>query len=443
MRNSDEINPSEEIDIENIMTQIRERVQEKKETGIYSTEELDRIEFEKKGYLPGFQDDVDEHLSALNSIWNTTEDIRIISHRPIVGKFIVWTKKLLWKLTTPYTKLIFSKQIEFNSDVVRMLNSFAPQMRDHLRDLRDKTIDLNRDLNEKFENLILIYTDLVKKHNELFKKYEELWNYAFLQNEKINKLITNIEASRSNVPYPVKHEIPEKRELFDEKQYFNFENIHRGNRQEVKDKQKIFLPYFKNANDILDIGCGRGEFLEILKEEGISSSGIDINMEMISFCRDRGLNVQRADALSYLSSLDDNSLGGIFTSQVIEHLDGSTLLELIRLCHQKLKPGAYLIAETLNPLCLTIFSGPFYLDMSHTKPIHPQTASFILEMSGYKEVEIKYTNPYPVEKKLGTLEIYWWVKRFEEKLLDVLNDNINRLNELLYGYQDYAVIGKK
>jgi O-antigen chain-terminating methyltransferase len=128
---------------------------------------------------------------------------------------------------------------------------------------------------------------------------------------------------------------------------------------------------------------------------------------------------------------------------VIEHLPAEAFIALVRLAHAKLRPGGALLCETPNPTCLTVFSGAFYVDLTHIKPIHPQAAVFVLEAAGFRDVEVRYVNPYPPDTRLRPLEKLWYLRRYEEAFLDTINDNIARLNELLYGAQDYAVIGKK
>ena len=116
---------------------------------------------------------------------------------------------------------------------------------------------------------------------------------------------------------------------------------------------------------------------------------------MVAHCRAAGLDVAEADALATLAALPDGALGGIFCAQVIEHLAPEALIALVRLAHQKLRPGGVLLCETPNPACLTVFSGAFYVDLSHVKPIHPEAARFVAEAAGFRDVEIRYVNPVP------------------------------------------------
>ncbi len=118
-------------------------------------------------------------------------------------------------------------------------------------------------------------------------------------------------------------------------------------------------------------------------------------------------------------------------------------MTLVHRAFVALKSGGTFVAETLNPACLTIFSGAFYLDLTHIKPIHPQAAIFLLEAAGFTGVAVRYVNPYPERMKLQTLEPAWAKRRFEAPLVEALNDMIRQLNDLLYTCQDYAVIGRK
>jgi O-antigen chain-terminating methyltransferase len=170
---------------------------------------------------------------------------------------------------------------------------------------------------------------------------------------------------------------------------------------------------------------------------------VELNPDMVEHCRARGLDVTQGDALACLATLPDGSLDGVFAAQVIEHLQPSELLWLLSLCHDKLAPGGTLVAETNNPLCLTANVTPFLLDLSHVKPIHPQTIEFLLESLGFENIELCFTSPVPDEARLKPVPIPPAMKPAERERWEAVNRSIASLNDLLYGYQDYAVIAKK
>jgi O-antigen chain-terminating methyltransferase len=225
--------------------------------------------------------------------------------------------------------------------------------------------------------------------------------------------------------------------------YVRFEDRHRGTREEIRHRQRAYLDLFAGAGPVLDVGCGRGEFLELCREMGIEARGIDLDAAMVARCREAGLAAEHGDALAHLEGLPAGVLGGIFCAQVIEHLTPEALIALVRLAHRALRPGGVLLCETPNPACLTVFSGAFYVDLSHVKPIHPEAARFVVESAGFRDVEIRYVNPVPPDGKLQRLQPFWYMRRYEEAFLGQINDNFERLNQLLWGAQDYAVIGRR
>ena len=137
------------------------------------------------------------------------------------------------------------------------------------------------------------------------------------------------------------------------------------------------------TSDVLDVGCGRGEFLDLLKARGIGARGLDLNHEMVEVCRARGLDVAEADAVGYLDALPDASLGGLFAAQVVEHLQPGYLLRFLELAFHKLRPGAPIVLETLNPACWTAFFDSFIRDITHVWPLHPETLRYLVLASGF------------------------------------------------------------
>src|SRR5687768_15814003 len=131
--------------------------------------------------------------------------------------------------------------------------------------------------------------------------------------------------------------------------YVGFEDQFRGSPAEIRARLTHYVPLFTGTSDVLDIGCGRGEFLGLLREHGVTARGIDLNDAMIEVCRAKGLVASRADALAYLREQPDGSLGGLFAAQVVEHLEPAYLTHLLEAAFEKLRPGAPIVLETINP----------------------------------------------------------------------------------------------
>lgn len=178
--------------------------------------------------------------------------------------------------------------------------------------------------------------------------------------------------------------------------YARFAERFRGSEEYVRKNQEIYRPYFASRENVLDIGCGRGEFLEMMRELGVPARGIDLSDESVAQCRLKGLTAEPADLFEYLASQPDEEFDGIFCSQVVEHLDPALLPEMVRLCGAKLRRGGILAIETPNPECLAIFATHFYLDPTHTRPVPHQLMAFYMEEAGLGGLELHRLSP-PVD----------------------------------------------
>ena len=298
-----------------------------------------------------------------------------------------------------------------------------------LMDAKDKEWDalgsnhvgmIFKSMEWRVDKLSVVYEDV----NLLMKKF-------LLLKEQLDRLLGVLEEKN----LPAQKHVHEILQPLKDWHYAAFENRHRGNEEEVKKQQSQFLPYFKEKGKVLDLGCGRGEFLGLCRENGIDAKGIDLNEQMIEICQDKGLDCQKGDVLEVLAEWQDNNLGGIFSSQVIEHLPPAHLKKLIELSYFKLTPGGHVVLETINPASVFALVQIYFLDLTHQKPIHPQTLKFLLESSGFVDVEIKYSSPLEQER-LQTLP-------GADERDSILNRNIDNLNALLYAPPNYAAIGLK
>jgi SAM-dependent methyltransferase len=230
--------------------------------------------------------------------------------------------------------------------------------------------------------------------------------------------------------------------------YVGFEDRFRGSEDQIRERLKDYVPYFDGHHDVLDVGCGRGEFLELLREKGIRARGLDVNPEMVEVCKARGLDVTGADAVSYLTALADESLGGFIAVQVIEHLTPAYMIEMLSLAHDKLKPGSRLVLETINPACWVAFFESFIRDLTHEKPVHPDTLQYVLQAGGFSNVEIIYRAPIAEGGKLRRVtprpEHYGDTAADAlTELVSSFNSNVDRLNGRLFSFQDFAAIATK
>ena len=212
--------------------------------------------------------------------------------------------------------------------------------------------------------------------------------------------------------------------------YLSFENRFRGERSEIKERVRFYLPFLKKAKagtaarPILDVGCGRGEWLELLEENGLRASGVDLNSAMIAQCQERKFDVTQADAIEHLRSIRANTLGCVSGFHIIEHLPFEVLLELFAQTRRVLKPGGLAIFESPNCKNLMVGACYFNVDPTHRNPVFPETAEFMMETQGFANVQLEYLSPARRPFTGG-------------------DPDAEMLNDLLFGPQDFAVIGRK
>ena len=221
--------------------------------------------------------------------------------------------------------------------------------------------------------------------------------------------------------------------------YVGFEDAFRGSSADIQARLRDYVPIFAGASDILDIGCGRGEFLALLRENGVSARGIDLNDAMVAVCREKGFEATKGDALSYLRGVPAGSLGGLFAAQVVEHLEPAYLTRVLEAAFDALRPGAPIVLETINPACWFAFFESYIRDITHVRPLHPDTLKFLLIASGFQQIEIRYSAPYPEHEKLQPLP----KSAVLGDSVETLNANVEKINRLLFTYLDYAAIGRR
>jgi O-antigen chain-terminating methyltransferase len=226
--------------------------------------------------------------------------------------------------------------------------------------------------------------------------------------------------------------------------YAGFEDRFRGSEGSIESRHAEYLPLFAGAQDVLDIGCGRGELLRLLGERGIRARGVELNPEMVRRCREHGLDVVEGDGIAHLESLPDGAIGGLFAGQVVEHLPPDRLLHLVALAHRRLRPGGRIVLETVNVACWAAFFSSYIRDLTHVRPVHPETLSYLVNASGFEQVEIRYSSPYPAEARLQRLpQTLLSEGEAIADLVEQFNQNVDTLNRLLFTWLDYAVIGEK
>ena len=203
------------------------------------------------------------------------------------------------------------------------------------------------------------------------------------------------------------------------------------------------LELFNECKNVLEIGCGNGTFLQMLEDKDIRGYGIDINEDFILYCKRKDLNVENVDVITHLKSLPDKTIDGVFSAHVIEHLQTHELIKLIELCYAKMEFGSYIVLVTPNILNIIVSSNTFYMDPTHINHIHPDVLKYLLESGGFRDVQKILYQEVPDELKLKEINCDVDQTIEDIKIFETLNYNINILNNLLFGYRDFAIFAKK
>lgn len=474
------------INIEDIMREIRTRLANT-ETPLKFTEISGFEDLGKNVDLgqepPDYNAEVlDESIRQNNQNWDVNSEGHITSHRKFIGSMIVLGKRIIRKSLRWYILRPWQQQIAFNASVARSINELAKisiftmskdnkNRTDYEGKLALRITNLEAMFQKLFGELTLSDEEKVSKYEHIMARIDQFEsatkgftgeaqtglksegesNTQTLNEMKryidqttlgfgdellfISERTRRLERSRKDQVIQVQgmDEVKPSSENVIEFDYFMFEQRFRGSRQEIKERQRFYVDHFKNKREVVDLGCGRGEFLELMRESGISAIGVDSNPDMVSLVRDLGLNVECVEVSTYLKEMT-RRIDGIFSAQLIEHLSPAEMLDLIRICYDKLDHGGILALETVNPTCLSVFAESFYMDLSHVRPVHPATLAFVLKQEGFINVQTLYLSPFSDSEKIPNIPM--------EGFGD-FNAGIERLNSRLFSYRDYAIIGEK
>jgi SAM-dependent methyltransferase len=329
---------------------------------------------------------------------------------------------------------LLGTQEHFNASVVQFVNT--------LNEAAGPVLGALDDVERHREALAARERRMEAELARMRAEHDELRTALAVLRQSNHDLAREIERARAGAPpappAPLVASVPPAPVAALSHKYVGFEDQFRGTPEEIRARLVPYASLFAGAADVLDIGCGRGEFLSLLAERGVTAAGIDVNESMVEVCRQKGLAASQGDALAHLRARAPGSVGGLLAAQVVEHLDPGYLTNLLDAAWAALRPGSVVVLETINPACWFAFFESYIRDITHVRPLHPETLKYLLLASGFDNVEIRYRSPYPEHEKL---------QRVAGSALgdatDVLNANAEKLNRLLFTYLDYAAIARR
>jgi 2-polyprenyl-3-methyl-5-hydroxy-6-metoxy-1,4-benzoquinol methylase len=234
---------------------------------------------------------------------------------------------------------------------------------------------------------------MVLQNEEMQRRYWEELSRVRAEYERIIHSELRLVRQKASLVRAVEHVSESAPAEFAGVDWLKFADRFRGSEEDIRARQQMYTTRFREHAPVLDLGCGRGEMIQVLRDAGITARGVDSHDDSVALCAAKGLEVAKADLFAYLSDLPDASLGGVISCQVVEHLPPARLPEMIRLVHAKLRVGGLVALETPNPECLAIFATHFYIDPTHRHPIPPALTSFYLEEAGFGRIEIERLSP--------------------------------------------------
>jgi O-antigen chain-terminating methyltransferase len=438
--------------------------------------------------------------SEWREVWQTDRALPIESGRGVFGWLIVLFKKLFRPFVKTPQNDLWERQRAFNLALVALEERVAEQTArneplsgrlDRLEgpvhqelaarlesiasDLRQVQGELSRDFKQlekvQEDGFEAVQTDMAQlrdKHLEyLQSQADRLVILEGFKNDGLDDINRHADALFARVDQKMTRYRRESRELWSrmeallavaenadpgaaaplvraskEQGYVELERLFRGSQSEIRRRLRPYLGYLENRAPVLDIGCGRGESLEILRDRGIAGRGVDSSADMVAQCRDKGLEAEQGDLFEVLVATDPGSLGAVISFHVIEHLPADSLGRLVRLAWRALRPGGVLVLETPSPLSVVVAARNFWLDPTHLRPVHPASLKLTFELSGFEPVVQLDLQPFAEDDRLPEIVVDDLADELKP-VADGINRLRDRLDELLFGYQDFGMVGFK
>jgi len=386
--------------------------------------------------------DLADKMARLNQAWE-------VPRPPEGGGLPGLARRNRWNALAP----VFQRQTEFNSTLVQTLNGYL----EHTAALHARLAEIVSVLVQYLQHVLPVMDARDRVASALATTRAELVLEAFdRRQESLGRRLEGLLALRDRVEV-LSEEMSAIRSTLsadapppaaaagaaaraaEDAHYVAFENRFRGERADLRERLAGYVELFDGLAPVADLGCGRGEFLELLRDKGIAARGVEGNAQAVAVCRGRGLDVAEGDLVDFLRAQPAGSLGGVFAAQVVEHLPPAVLQAMLAEAHRALRPGGRLVLETVNTRSVTGFLEVYLRDLTHRTPLHPETLRFLAAAQGFTEVRVEMRSPVDPAGQLQPVP----TEGLPPRTAAVLNENAARLNSLLYGPQEYVLIARR
>ena len=375
-------------------------------------------------------------LSRWAWLWTHDRTFPIESHRGgLKGRLVAFFKRLLRPAVRQPVADLWDRQRVFNLILLEVFDRRVAEIH--------HTLSAHADLLQQFDRRTAEAMAEVMQHNDaLFSRVDQkLDRYRRESRELWHRLGALLVRSEPEVDTEASEGVaPEAADTLREQGYVAFEQRYRGREDDIAKRLGVYLPYLEGKGEILDLGCGRGESLEVFGNHGLEARGIDASAEMVARCVEKGLRADRGDLFEVLAEVEPGSLGAVVSFHVIEHLPAVAVDRLVRLAWRALEPGGVLILETPSPMALAMSARDFWIDPTHTRPVHPASLEVLYREAGFEPVERLDLHPFPDEQRLPEIDLQT-VAADQRELADRVNRLRDLLDDLLFGSRDFALIG--
>jgi len=324
------------------------------------------------------------------------------------------------------------------NDLTKITTSSVAQLNNRQNDINKVVLDFTKNSKAQTKNITSIANRLTLSEQgfiELRKLLNEFSQQTSLLSSSLNTVLTNFSSNKSKSK--LQTSLIKLNDLCNEMNYASYENVFRGSDKLITERLSYYLKFLKNIktsnkNYVLDLGCGRGEFVEMLNKNKINALGVDLNKSSVEHAKSKNINVKQADIFKVLKSATPKTLPAISAFHLVEHLTFPELESFLQLTATRLKPGGILLIETPNILNLQVAASDFYKDPTHIRPVHPSMLEYWLKFSGFSKIKIDFLHPFPENERLTI-----------QKGSKIIDKNFDKLNNLIFGARDCAIIAVK